>query len=331
MKLLVTGGNGFIGTNFVRMLATSHPQYEVTVIDTMAEVGGESNLAGLDREIRLVKGDIRDADLVEQLVKENEAIVHFAAESHNDNSFLYPELFAETNVMGTVNLLRAARLYDRRMHHISTDEVYGDLALDDPAKFTPESRYNPSSYYSAGKAASDHFVRAAWLQFQVPVTLSNCSNNYGPYQHVEKFIPRQITNILTGKKPKLYGAGTNVRDWIHVEDHNRAVLTILEGGRLGETYLIGADGERNNLEVVRDLLRLLGKPEDWYDHVADRPSHDRRYAIDASKLRSELGWTPQFTSFADGLANTVDWYRANEAWWSPLKTAAEARYAELGR
>lgn len=331
MKLLVTGGNGFIGTNFVRMLATSHPDYEVTVIDSMAETGGESNLAGLDAEIRLVKGDIRDADLVEQLVKENEAVVHFAAESHNDNSFLYPELFAETNVMGTVNLLRAARLHERRLHHISTDEVYGDLALDDPAKFTPDSRYNPSSYYSAGKAASDHFVRAAWLQFQVPVTLSNCSNNYGPYQHVEKFIPRQITNILTRVKPKLYGAGTNVRDWIHVDDHNSAVLDILERGRLGETYLIGADGERNNLDVVADLLRLLDKPADWFDHVADRPSHDRRYAIDASKLREELGWTPKYTSFADGLAQTVDWYRDNEAWWAPLKTAAEARYAELGR
>ena len=331
MKLLVTGGNGFIGTNFVRMLATDHPEYEVTVIDNLTETGGESNLAGLDREIRLVKGDIRDADLVEQLVKETEAIVHFAAESHNDNSFLYPELFAETNVMGTVNLLRAARLHDRRMHHISTDEVYGDLALDDPAKFTPESRYNPSSYYSAGKAASDHFVRAAWLQFKVPVTVSNCSNNYGPYQHVEKFIPRQITNILTEVKPKLYGAGTNVRDWIHVLDHNEAVLAILERGRLGETYLIGAEGERNNLDVVRDLLELLGKPADWFDHVADRPSHDRRYAIDASKLRDELGWTPKYTSFEAGLADTVDWYRNNQAWWAPLKEAAEARYAELGR
>ncbi|HEX2903219.1 MAG TPA: dTDP-glucose 4,6-dehydratase [Jatrophihabitans sp.] len=331
MKLLVTGGNGFIGTNFVRMLAADHPQYEITVIDTMTEVGGESNLAGLDREIRLVKGDIRDAELVEQLVKENEAIVHFAAESHNDNSFLYPEVFAETNVMGTVNLLRAARLHERRMHHISTDEVYGDLALDDPAKFTPESRYNPSSYYSAGKAASDHFVRAAWLQFQVPVTLSNCSNNYGPYQHVEKFIPRQITNILTGIKPKLYGAGTNVRDWIHVLDHNRAVLDILERGRLGETYLIGANGEQDNLSVVRELLRLLDRPAGWFDHVADRPSHDRRYAIDSSKLRDELGWTPEFTSFTEGLADTVQWYRDNEAWWAPLKAAAEARYAELGR
>jgi dTDP-glucose 4,6-dehydratase len=331
VKLLVTGGNGFIGTNFVRMISQQHPEHEVTVLDSMLEAAGESNLDDLATDIRLVRGDIRDAELVEKLVKETEAIVHFAAESHNDNSFLYPELFAETNVMGTVNLLRAARLHDRRMHHISTDEVYGDLALDDPAKFTPESRYNPSSYYSAGKAASDHFVRAAWLQFEVPVTISNCSNNYGPYQHVEKFIPRQITNIATGVKPKLYGAGTNVRDWIHVEDHNSAVLAILERGRLGETYLIGADGERNNLEVVRQLLEIMGKPADWFDHVSDRPSHDRRYAIDASKLRDELGWRPAAARFEDGLKLTVDWYLAHEAWWAPLKAAAEKRYAELGR
>jgi len=331
VKLLVTGGNGFIGTNFVRMLSEHHPDYEVTVVDLMTETGGTSNLAGLDREVRLVKGDIRDAELVENLVKEHEAIVHFAAESHNDNSQLYPELFAETNVMGTVNLLRAARIHDRRMHHISTDEVYGDLALDDPAKFTPETRYDPSSYYSASKAASDHFVQAAFKQFGVPVTMSNCSNNYGPYQHVEKFIPRQITNILTGVKPKLYGAGTNVRDWIHVEDHNRAVLAILERGRLGETYLIGADGERDNLTVVTDLLQILDKPADWFEHVADRPSHDRRYAIDAAKLRDELGWRPEFTSFPDGLADTVQWYAEHQDWWLPLKAAAEARYAELGR
>jgi dTDP-glucose 4,6-dehydratase len=330
VKLLVTGGNGFIGTNFVRMLAADHPGYEVTVIDSMVEAGGVSNFADL-ADIRLVRGDIRDAELVEGLVAEHEAVVHFAAESHNDNSFLYPELFAETNVMGTVNLLRACRLHDRRMHHISTDEVYGDLALDDPAKFTPDRGYDPSSYYSASKAASDHFVRAAWRQFQVPVTLSNCSNNYGPYQHVEKFIPRQITNIMWDVKPRLYGAGTNVRDWIHVEDHNSAVLAILERGRLGETYLIGADGEVDNLEVVRQLLQIMGKPADWFDHVSDRPSHDRRYAIDASKLRDELGWAPVSTSFAEGLRRTVEWYQANEDWWSPLKTAAEQRYAELGR
>lgn len=331
MKLLVTGGNGFIGTNFVRMLATNHPEYEVTVIDTMAETGGESNLAGLDREIRLVKGDIRDADLVEQLVKENEAIVHFAAESHNDNSFLYPELFAETNVMGTVNLLRAARLHDRRMHHISTDEVYGDLALDDPAKFTPESRYNPSSYYSAGKAASDHFVRAAWLQFQVPVTVSNCSNNYGPYQHVEKFIPRQITNVLSGLRPKLYGAGENVRDWIHVDDHNAAVWTIIERGRIGETYLIGADGEADNKHVLELILELMDQPRDAYDHVTDRAGHDLRYAIDASKLRDELGWAPQHADLRAGLAETISWYAEHRDWWATAKADVEARYAQAGQ
>jgi dTDP-glucose 4,6-dehydratase len=327
----VTGGSGFIGTNFVRTVALDGPGHEVTVLDALLESGSEHNLDDLGDSVRLVRGDVRDADLVLDLVGDCDAVVHFAAESHNDNSFLYPERFAETNVMGTVNLLRACRTHERRLHHVSTDEVYGDLALDDPDRFTPDTAYDPSSYYSASKAASDHFVRAAWRQFQVPVTISNCSNNYGPYQHVEKFIPRQITNILDGVRPRLYGSGTNVRDWIHVDDHNTGVLAVLERGRLGETYLIGADQERNNLDVVTALLEIMGKPADWFDLVPDRPAHDRRYAIDASKLREELGWRPAAPNLAAGLAATVAWYTDNEPWWRSQKVAAERRYAELGR
>ena len=233
--------------------------------------------------------------------------------------------------MGTYTLLEAVRRHGTRFHHISTDEVYGDLELDDPERFTPETPYNPSSPYSSTKAASDLLVRAWVRSFGVQATISNCSNNYGPYQHVEKFIPRQVTNVIDGVRPKLYGTGENVRDWIHVEDHNSAVWTIVERGRIGETYLIGADGEENNKAVVELILELSGQPRDAYDLVSDRPGHDLRYAIDSSKLRTELGWTPRYDSFRDGLAATIDWYRANEAWWRPRKEATEARYAQLGR
>jgi dTDP-glucose 4,6-dehydratase len=234
-------------------------------------------------------------------------------------------------VIGTYTLLEAVRRHDVRYHHISTDEVYGDLELDDPAKFTPDTPYNPSSPYSSTKASSDLLVRAWARSFGVKATLSNCSNNYGPYQHVEKFIPRQITNVIDGVRPKLYGTGENVRDWIHVEDHNSAVWDIITKGRLGETYLIGADGEENNKTVVELILELMGQPSDAYDLVSDRPGHDLRYAIDSTKLREELGWTPRYTTFRDGLAATVDWYVTNEAWWRGQKDATEAKYTQLGR
>jgi dTDP-glucose 4,6-dehydratase len=331
MKLLITGGAGFIGSNFVHLTRREHPEHEVVVLDAFTSAANRGNLAPVLDDIEVVEGDICDAALVDQLVGRVDAIVHFAAESHNDNSFLYPLKFAESNVMGTVTLLEAARKHGTRMHHVSTDEVYGDLELDDPAKFTPDRAYQPSSYYSASKAAADHFVRAAFRQFGVAVTISNCSNNYGPYQHVEKFIPRQITNIIEGNKPKLYGDGLNVRDWIHVDDHNLAVHTILERGALGETYLIGADCERNNREVVAALLAAMDRPADWFELVSDRPGHDLRYAIDASKLRDELGWTPRFTDFDHGIVQTVGWYREHEAWWRSIKDATEARYQQLGR
>ena len=239
--------------------------------------------------------------------------------------------FLDTNIIGTYTLLEAARRHDRRFHHISTDEVYGDLDLDDPAKFTETTPYNPSSPYSSTKAGSDLLVRAWVRSFGVRATISNCSNNYGPFQHVEKFIPRQITNLIDGVRPKLYGAGANVRDWIHVEDHNAAVWRILADGRIGQTYLIGADGERSNLEVVRTLLTTMGYAEDEVDLVADRAGHDLRYAIDATRLRDELGWEPVYADFEKGLADTVAWYADNEAWWRPQKAVTEAAYGERGQ
>ncbi len=331
MRMLVTGGAGFIGSNFVHQVVREHPEVEVTVLDALTYAGDEKSLAPVWDRVTFAKGSITDHDIVDDLVKNTDVVVHFAAESHNDNSLHDPWPFVHTNVIGTYTLLEAVRRYDVRYHHISTDEVYGDLELDDPAKFTPETPYNPSSPYSSTKASSDLLVRAWARSFGVRATISNCSNNYGPYQHVEKFIPRQITNVVDGIRPKLYGTGENVRDWIHVEDHNSAVWDIITKGRTGETYLIGADGEENNRCVVELILELMGQSPDAYDLVSDRPGHDLRYAIDSTKLRTELGWEPRYTTFRDGLAATIDWYRANEAWWRPQKDATEAKYAQLGR
>lgn len=329
-RLLVTGGAGFIGSNFVRYVV-DHTEHHVTVLDKLTYAGNRASLDGLpvDR-VRFVQGDIADAPLIDELFADVDAVVHYAAESHNDNSLHDPRPFLDTNVVGTFVLLEAARRHGTRFHHISTDEVYGDLELDDPARFTESTPYNPSSPYSSTKAGSDLLVRAWVRSFGVQATISNCSNNYGPYQHVEKFIPRQITNVLRGIRPKLYGAGENVRDWIHADDHSSAVLTVLEKGRIGETYLIGADGEKNNKEVVELILEIMGQPRDAYDHVTDRAGHDLRYAIDSTRLRTELGWTPSFGDFSAGLAATVEWYRENERWWAPAKDTTEAFYASKG-
>ncbi|QCB93126.1 dTDP-glucose 4,6-dehydratase [Cellulomonas shaoxiangyii] len=331
MRLLVTGGAGFIGSNFVHQTVRERPDVHVTVLDALTYAGDERSLDPVDGKVVLAKGDIADPDLVDTLVKDVDLVVHFAAESHNDNSLHDPWPFVRTNVIGTYQLLEAVRRHDVRFHHISTDEVYGDLELDDPARFTPDTPYNPSSPYSSTKASSDLLVRAWARSFGVRATISNCSNNYGPFQHVEKFIPRQITNVIDGVRPKLYGTGENVRDWIHVEDHNSAVWSIIEKGRLGETYLIGADGEVDNTTVVETILELMGQGADAYDRVNDRPGHDLRYAIDATKLRTELGWEPRYRDFRDGLAATIEWYRTHESWWRPQKDATEARYAVLGR
>ncbi|MCL2037471.1 dTDP-glucose 4,6-dehydratase [Candidatus Saccharibacteria bacterium] len=336
MKYLVTGGAGFIGSNFVHLLLSrqsdAHATITVTVLDKMGYAANRANLDGLDKtRFELVEGDICDAELVEKLVKDADIIVHFAAESHNDNSLMNPRPFLDSNIIGTYTLIEAARKFDKRYHHISTDEVYGDLPLNTPEKFTEGTPYNPSSPYSATKAGSDMLVRAWVRSFGLRATISNCSNNYGPRQHVEKFIPRQITEILEGRRPRLYGAGENVRDWIHVDDHNSAVLTIIEKGKIGQTYLIGANGEEDNLTVVRDILRMMGKDENDFEHVTDRAGHDLRYAIDATKLRTELGWQPKYTNFEEGLQATIDWYQKNENWWRPQKTATEEKYKKTGQ
>jgi dTDP-glucose 4,6-dehydratase len=331
MRILVTGGAGFIGSNFVHHLI-EHTDHTVTVLDKLSYAGNLASLEGLpDDRFTFVKGDILDAELVDAQFGRHDAVVHYAAESHNDNSLNDPRPFLDTNIVGTYTLLEAARRHGIRFHHISTDEVYGDLALDDPERFTENTPYNPSSPYSSTKAGSDLLVRAWVRSFGVQATISNCSNNYGPYQHVEKFIPRQITNVLRGERPKLYGTGENVRDWIHADDHSSAVLTILEKGRIGETYLIGADGEKNNKDVVEQILTELGQPSDAYDLVTDRPGHDLRYAIDSTKLRTELGWAPRYADFAAGLAATIAWYRENENWWTPQKEATEAKYRAAGQ
>lgn len=332
MKIIVTGGAGFIGSNFVHYVYEQRPDWQITVLDALTYAGNKENLSGLDESrVKLVVGNICDQKLVEELVENHDGVVHFAAESHNDNSLHNPRPFLDTNIVGTYTILEAARKFNKRLHHISTDEVYGDLELDDPEKFRETTPYNPSSPYSSTKAGSDLLVRAWVRSFGVEATISNCSNNYGPYQHVEKFIPRQITEILEGRKPKLYGKGENVRDWIHTEDHSSAVLSILEKGKSGETYMIGANGEKNNKEVVELILKHMDKSPDDYEHVNDRPGHDMRYAIDSGKLRTELGWEPKYTDFEAGLQATIDWYRSNEAWWKPQKHATEEKYKELGR
>jgi dTDP-glucose 4,6-dehydratase len=282
-------------------------------------------------KIEFITGDICDKDLMDKLVGDADTVVHFAAESHNDNSLNDPWPFIHSNLVGTATVLEAIRKHNKRLHHISTDEVYGDLEIDDQSKFTTSTPYNPSSPYSSTKAGSDLLVKAWIRSFGIQATISNCSNNYGPYQHIEKFIPRQITSILSGIKPKLFGSGEQVRDWIHVDDHNSAVHSILEKGKSGELYLIGADGEQNNKYIVETILELIGKDKSDYEHVNDRPGHDQRYAIDNSKLVHELGWQPKYTNLRDGLKATIEWYRSNEAWWQNEKAKIEAAYAEKGQ
>ncbi|MDR0298893.1 MAG: dTDP-glucose 4,6-dehydratase [Streptococcaceae bacterium] len=340
-NIVVTGGAGFIGSNFVHYVYNNFPDVHITVLDKLTYAGNVNNINMLfdSGRVELVVGDIADAKIVDEVASKADAIVHYAAESHNDNSLISQDEFVQTNFIGTYVLIQAARKYDLRFHHVSTDEVYGDLPYREELpghgegvgeKFTPETPYNPTSPYSSTKAASDLIVRAWVRSFGLKATISNCSNNYGPFQHIEKFIPRQITNILAGIKPKLYGDGKNVRDWIHTEDHSSGVWAILTKGRMGETYLIGADGEKNNKEVLEDILPRMGKAADDYDRVVDPrgEAHDKRYAIDNTKLRTELGWEPKHTDFESGLQATIDWYKANEAWWKDEKDAVEAKYAE---
>ena len=337
MTVLVTGGAGFIGANFIFYQLTHHPEDRVVCLDKLTYAGNLETLADVmeNPNFRFVQGDIADAQAVERLFlrEKPDYVVNFAAESHVDRSITQPDLFLKTNVLGTGVLLDACRRHGvTRYHQVSTDEVYGDLPLDRPDLFfTEETPIHTSSPYSASKAGADLLVLAYARTYGLPVTVSRCSNNYGPYQHVEKFIPRQITNVIDGQRPKLYGTGENVRDWIHTEDHSSAVWDILTKGRTGETYLIGADGERDNITVLRMILEAMGKDPDDFDWVRDRPGHDRRYAIDSTKLQTELGWRPKHTGFAEGLRQTIGWYVENESWWRPAKEATEARYRAQGQ
>lgn len=328
MKLLVTGGAGFIGSNFIRHILKAYPEYEVVNLDALTYAGNLENLAQWqdDPRYRFVRGSITDIGVVEPLVDECDIVVHFAAESHVDRSIMDPGIFLETNVRGTHVLLEAARKYGRRFHHVSTDEVFGALAPDD-APFDEHTPYDPRSPYSASKASSDHLVRAYFHTYGLPVTLSNCSNNYGPYHFPEKLIPLAITNILEGKSVPVYGDGAQVRDWLHVKDHCSAIDAIIHRGRIGETYCVGGDGERENIWIVKQLLVLLGKDESAIEYVKDRAGHDRRYAIDYSKIKNELGWQPS-VSLLEGLAQTVAWYQKNETWWKNVKSGAYQKYYE---
>jgi len=315
MNLLVTGGAGFIGSNFIHHILETYPEDSVANLDVLTYAGNPENVKKWegDARYRFVKGDICDSDIVDSLVAECDAVVHFAAESHVDRSIQGPGAFVKTNVEGTFILLEAARKHGKRFHHISTDEVFGSLRPNDPA-FDESAPYDPRSPYSASKAASDHLVRAYFHTYQLPVTISNCSNNYGPYHFPEKLIPLAITNILQGKKVPVYGDGLQIRDWLHVGDHVRAIDLILRKGRIGETYCIGGDGEKENIWIVKKLLEILGKDETMIEYVKDRPGHDRRYAMNFSKIRTELGWEPS-VDLETGLAKTVEWFRKNESWW----------------
>ena len=328
-KLLVTGGAGFIGSNFVHHVI-EHTDDHVTVLDKLTYAGNRASLEGLPADrLTFVEGDIADAALVDGLFADADAVVHYAAESHNDNSLNDPRPFLDTNIIGTYTLLEAARTHGTRLHHISTDEVYGDLELDDPARFTESTPYNPSSPYSSTKAGSDLLVRAWVRSFGVQATISNCSNNYGPYQHVEKFIPRQITNLIDGVRPKLYGDGLNVRDWLFVTDHCSAIWRVMQQAAFGTTYNVGGRNELPNLRVVEKICDLVdaktpplpgGKPRrSLITFVKDRPGHDLRYAIDCSKIERDLGWQPAET-WATGFERTVAWYLKNAAWCAQVRS-----------
>ena len=332
-KLLVTGGAGFIGSDFIRYWLAKHPDDEIVNLDALTYAGNLANLKDVasNSHYSFVQGDIRESAIIDPLVKATDTIVHFAAESHVDRSILGPEAFIETNIKGTFALLEAARQHHKRFHHISTDEVFGALSLDTKDKFTEDTPYAPSSPYSASKASADHLVRAYYATYQVPITITNASNNFGPYQHPEKFISRMITNLIDGDNIKMYGDGKYVRDWLYVTDHCRAIDLILQRGKVGETYLVGGmTRDINNLEVAQLLLKHLKLTDDRIEFVKDRPGHDRRYAVDWSKINRELGWEPEY-SFEKWLTKTIDWYQQNEAWWRPLKEKAEAIYQKTGQ
>ncbi|MEI7621275.1 MAG: dTDP-glucose 4,6-dehydratase [Candidatus Moraniibacteriota bacterium] len=329
MKLLITGGAGFIGSNFIHHILKTYPDYEIVNLDALTYAGNLENLKEFEQNpgYSFVKGDICDASLVEQLVAKVDAVVHFAAESHVDRSILSSEDFVRTNVVGTHTLLEAAKKAgNKRFHHVSTDEVFGSLKPEDKP-FSETTPYDPRSPYSASKAGSDHLVRAYFHTHNLPITISNCSNNYGAYHFPEKLIPLAITNLMEGKKIPIYGDGLQVRDWLFVTDHCRAIDLILHQGEIGQTYCVGGNGEKTNLELIKTILKLMCRDESWLEYVTDRKGHDRRYAIDFSKIKTQLGWEPQ-VSFEEGIAQTIAWFAENEAWWKNVKNGAYQEYCQ---
>ena len=321
MQILVTGAAGFIGSNFVHYWLERYPEDGVVAYDLLTYAGNRENLLGTDGRVPFVQGDIADSDLAERTIREHsiDFVVNFAAESHNSLAVVDPGLFARTNVLGTQLLLEAARKTGvERFHHISTCEVYGDLALDTDDSFSEDSPYRPRTPYNASKAAADHYVRAYHETYQLPVTITNCSNNFGPYQFPEKVIPLFVTNALDDRPLPMYAATQNRREWLHVRDHCRAIELVLESGRVGETYNVGSGVEKSIAEIADLVLELTGKPPDLKQIVPDRPGHDRRYLLDSSKIRDELGWAPEI-DFDEGLRTTVDWYAEHRDWWKPLK------------
>ena len=329
MKLLVTGGAGFIGSNFVHYWLKNHPQDSVINFDKLTYAGNLENLKNEEKNSNysFIHGDICDAKVVDRAMESVDTIVHFAAESHVDRSIIDPSDFIKTNVLGTQVLLDAALKHKvKRFHHVSTDEVFGSLKLEDTNKFNERTNYNPRSPYAASKAGSDHLVRAYYHTYNLPITISNCSNNFGPYQFPEKIISLAITNLLEEKKVPVYGDGLYVRDWLYVEDHCRAIDKILEKGKVGETYCIGGLTEDiNNLEVIKRIIKLLGKNENSIEFVKDRPGHDRRYAVDWSKIKNELGWEP-LRNFDEWLEKTIQWYKENKKWWENVKNGEYQKY-----
>jgi len=327
MKLLITGGCGFIGSNFIYYILDKYPNYKIINLDALTYAGNLENLKKIENNPRheFIKGDIGDKKLANKLVKDIDIIVHFAAESHVDRSILNSSDFIKTNINGTHILLEAAKDNGRkRFHHISTDEVFGSLEPNEPA-FSESTSYDPHSPYSASKASSDHLVRAYFHTYNLPITISNCSNNYGPYQFPEKLMPLFITNLMEGKKVPIYGDGKNIRDWLYVEDHCQAIDKIIHNGKIGETYCVGGNSEKTNLEITHEILKIMGKKEDEIEYINDRLGHDKRYAIDFSKIKRELGWQPKI-SFKEGIEKTVEWYKNNQSWWKDIKSGEYKNY-----